>query len=270
MLHDFAVIMLATLITVDTGAQGQVVTSIGEAEQRAIQLTKDAHSLAGENVAASVADVGALTNEQQIRQRLSTLKGTLAIVGWSAKRIDDQTFFVTYTFEQDGQARVFPFEANLAAGIVRNVADDPALRRKYAVAEPPELQQFDGKWRDLDGTLMPMWKPPHVCELKSNGDAVTVTCDYLSGKDRTVANGTLSRFGDRIAGRVTVSYLLSAQTVMDVCEVQTDVSLTRSADGNQLNGRIRVVSMLPRNGYICGLMGRTLPADQALTLHRDR
>jgi hypothetical protein len=244
--------------------------SAGRDEQQAIQLTKDAHTLTPQETVPTGGDPSTLRNDYQIQQRLSTLKGTLRITGWSAKRIDDQTFLVTYGFEQDSRPLMFSFETNIAANIVRNVIDDPILRLKYGVPEPPEVRRLDGKWRDLDGTLMPLWKPPNACELKSNGDSITIACDRPEGSDRTVANGRLSRSGDRLTGRVTISNWVAASSVTAVCEVTTEVSLSLSADGNRLNGRIVVVSMNPTNSYLCSLLGRTSPADQPLTLHRDR
>ena len=58
-------------------------------------------------------------------------KGSLQIFGWKAEKQDDQTYLVSYTFDNgDGVIGIY-FEVNLVAEIVRNIKGDSELEKKY-------------------------------------------------------------------------------------------------------------------------------------------
>jgi hypothetical protein len=83
------------------------------------------------------------TNEEVIRNVLQSTKGHLRIVGWQALLVEEEVKFrfkddphfdrwlVWYEIELDGEQRGWPFEVNLAAQIVRKVAGDPVLEKRY-------------------------------------------------------------------------------------------------------------------------------------------
>jgi hypothetical protein len=83
------------------------------------------------------------TNEEVIRNVLQSTKGHLRIVGWQALLVEEEVKFrfkndphfdrwlVWYGIELDGEQRGWPFEVNLAAQIVRKVAGDPVLEKRY-------------------------------------------------------------------------------------------------------------------------------------------
>jgi hypothetical protein len=89
---------------------------------RAIGLAKNSHAFGGY-----------LTVESQIKDWLADKKGGLKIYGWEAKKVDDQKYLVSYTFDQ-GSGRVgYFFEVNLVANIVRKVIGDPELEKEYGI-----------------------------------------------------------------------------------------------------------------------------------------
>jgi hypothetical protein len=98
--------------------------------------SETAISLAGSHLMNGSAD----TADTTIHNWLEAHKGILRLYGWNATKIEDQTYLVVYTFDEGpGSNRGgWAFEVNLAANIVRPLADDPALEKKYpAWAQPP-------------------------------------------------------------------------------------------------------------------------------------
>jgi hypothetical protein len=93
-------------------------------EQVAVQLAKTASTLS---------QFKYINNERHLNEWLNTQKGDIRISGWSAKKVDDQTYLVTYALVRDGKSEGVRFEVNLAAQLVRNVKGDPALEQKYSV-----------------------------------------------------------------------------------------------------------------------------------------
>jgi hypothetical protein len=68
---------------------------------------------------------------------LRNLKGPLRVEGWNAKRLDDQTYMVSYVYDLGVPPNIrtagWVFEVNLQAHIVRDVTNDPELLRADAV-----------------------------------------------------------------------------------------------------------------------------------------
>lgn len=86
--------------------------------------------------------------EKRILDELREKKGNLHITGWKAQRIDEQKYLVSYIFKDDTGERGWYFEVNLAAGIVRNISDDPKLLMKYLlfsdeITTTPKRNVFD-------------------------------------------------------------------------------------------------------------------------------
>jgi hypothetical protein len=71
--------------------------------------------------------------DQTIKDWLQSEKGLLRIYGWKAKRVDDQTYLVGYTYDEGpgSSGGGWVFEVNLKAEIVRNVIGDADLEKKY-------------------------------------------------------------------------------------------------------------------------------------------
>jgi type II secretory pathway component PulJ len=93
-------------------------------EQVAVRLAKTASTLS---------QFKYINNERHLNEWLQTQKGDIRVDGWSAKKVDDQTYLVTYALVRDGKSEGVRFEVNLAAQLVRNVKGDPALEEKYSV-----------------------------------------------------------------------------------------------------------------------------------------
>lgn len=72
------------------------------------------------------------TNDQYLTQWLSQQKGDIRFNGWSAKKVDAQTYLVTYALIRDGKSEGVRLEVNLPAKLVRNVKGDPVLEAKYS------------------------------------------------------------------------------------------------------------------------------------------
>jgi hypothetical protein len=92
-------------------------------EQVAVQLAKTASTLS---------QFKYINNERHLNEWLNKQKGDIRVGGWSAKKVDDQTYLVTYALVRDGKSEGVRFEVNLAAQLVRNVKGDPALEEKYS------------------------------------------------------------------------------------------------------------------------------------------
>jgi hypothetical protein len=91
-------------------------------EETAIKLAQDATTLHKYKI-----------NRYFLAEWLKEQKGDIRVGGWSAKKVDDQTYLVTYALVRDGKGEGVRFEVNLAAQLVRNVKGDPALEEKYSV-----------------------------------------------------------------------------------------------------------------------------------------
>lgn len=88
--------------------------------EEAIRLAKHAITLS------------AFRNEDAIRRLLREQKGELSVLGWDARRVDDQTYVVTYSIILGANSpRSWRFEVNVENQIVRNINGDMDLEKKY-------------------------------------------------------------------------------------------------------------------------------------------
>lgn len=71
--------------------------------------------------------------DSTIRNWLQSRKGSLRVFDWTARKIDDQTYLVGYSYDAgpDTQNNGWFFEVNTNARIVRNVIGDQELETKY-------------------------------------------------------------------------------------------------------------------------------------------
>ncbi len=76
---------------------------------------------------------GKLAGVSSISEALSYYKGSIKIIGWSAKRIDDQTYLVAFEYETAEGIVGYYFEVNLVMQIIRSVAGDPDLEKKHGL-----------------------------------------------------------------------------------------------------------------------------------------
>ena len=110
------------------------VTS-NQMDVKAQPVNKSPEEQAIELVAAfSDTVIGRISNSPMsyaIPHALSGLKGSIQIVGWRAQRIDDQTYLVAFEYKTPEGLIGYYFDFNLNMKIVRNVADDPDLQKKY-------------------------------------------------------------------------------------------------------------------------------------------
>lgn len=71
--------------------------------------------------------------EDVIQAWLKRSKGVLKIEGWKTTKIDDQTYLVGYYITNNSENRVFFFEVNLVANLVRKISKDPVLEETYGL-----------------------------------------------------------------------------------------------------------------------------------------
>jgi hypothetical protein len=93
-------------------------------EERAIRLAKAANTLVSNAP-------GPLDNDYQVGKWARSQSGQLRIIGWEARRINDQVVIVTYSVDQGAGLRSWAFEVQVEAALVRNITGDPALERTY-------------------------------------------------------------------------------------------------------------------------------------------
>jgi hypothetical protein len=72
--------------------------------------------------------------DETIRDYLMTIKGYLKILGWKAKKVNDQTYLVSYTYEVDSGVKGYYFDVNMNANVVRRILlEDHELERIYGL-----------------------------------------------------------------------------------------------------------------------------------------
>ena len=74
---------------------------------------------------------GTGTMDSHIRKLMEEIKGDLKIFGWKSYKIDDQTYLVSYTFDEGSGEVGYFFEINLVGEVVRSINKDDVLSEKY-------------------------------------------------------------------------------------------------------------------------------------------
>jgi hypothetical protein len=105
-------------------------------EAKAIELAKKSNNLLVGVFYAAKPDPNTITNEYQIAQQMSRVKGDITIIGWRAIWFDADTYLVTYTYNHRTNNIIdnetgWPFEVKVNEGVVRYVLGDPELEKKY-------------------------------------------------------------------------------------------------------------------------------------------
>lgn len=91
-------------------------------ENKAIKMVKYSYAIDNYNY-----------TEVSIKNYLKTVKGYLKILGWKAKKANDQTYLVSYTYEVDSGVKGYYFDVNIKANIVRRILEDHELERIYGL-----------------------------------------------------------------------------------------------------------------------------------------
>lgn len=89
-------------------------------EEKAIKLAKSA------NTFSYLYD-----NDFMVKKWMQESKGPINIIGWKAKKYDDQTYLVGYTINKGNGIKGHWLEVNLFAEMVRDISGDPDLEKKY-------------------------------------------------------------------------------------------------------------------------------------------
>jgi hypothetical protein len=93
-----------------------------EMENQAIELVKKSHAI------DRFSDV-----ETLMKKWTDEISSKFQIIGWNAKRMDDQTYLVSYTASDGLNTRGFYFDLDTNTGLVRHIADYPELQKKYGI-----------------------------------------------------------------------------------------------------------------------------------------
>jgi hypothetical protein len=114
---------------------GDVEVAI-EVEKAAKELTKSERAIALAKE-AKTADSSSypLTNSHYIESWLSKQKGSLKVIGWSAQDVGDDTFLVSFKWQQKEYEKSIAFEVMLGPEIVRNVTGDDELELQYEISK---------------------------------------------------------------------------------------------------------------------------------------
>lgn len=78
----------------------------------------------------------------RMRNMMASKKGNLQIIGWKARKIDSQTYLVSYTFNEGSGEVGYFFEVNFVEEIIRYVHDDPELEEKYGT-QPKQYLSYE-------------------------------------------------------------------------------------------------------------------------------
>ncbi|MCX6993053.1 MAG: ankyrin repeat domain-containing protein [Kiritimatiellaeota bacterium] len=90
-------------------------------EERAISLAKMADTLGGSYS----------YNVNEIRSAIKKMTGNLKIIGWQARQADEQTFIVTYSYDNGNGVHCWAFEVKPKEDFARNITGDASLEKKY-------------------------------------------------------------------------------------------------------------------------------------------
>jgi len=120
------------------GAFYVVFSQKNGSEKRAIELAKNSY-------------------EEEIRDFLSRQKGSLKVIGWKAKRIENNTYFVSFTYDMGAGEVGYFFEIILHGEIVRRIIGGTKLGEKYGIRKvTPEPKERET-----------IWGPPELEEVKA-------------------------------------------------------------------------------------------------------
>jgi len=91
-------------------------------EEKAIEIVKRSEALLTRTSVDSI--VRKWTEENAAKYK---------IVGWQAKKMDEQKYLVSYTALEGDVPKGFYFELDVQSGVVKDFAKNPELRKKYNI-----------------------------------------------------------------------------------------------------------------------------------------
>jgi len=79
--------------------------------------------------------------ENEIKQKLDEEKGDFKTIGWNVRRVDEQTYLVSYTYEKGVKIFGWFFDVKSGGEIISDVSSDPELMEKYNVDYREEVKK---------------------------------------------------------------------------------------------------------------------------------
>ncbi len=96
--------------------------------------------------------------EDGIKQKLEEERVNIKIIGWKVRRVDEQTYLVSYTYEKDGKTFGWFFDVKSGGEVIRDVSSDQELMRKYNVDYREEVKKKLREKKDLKLTMSKLEK----------------------------------------------------------------------------------------------------------------
>lgn len=87
--------------------------------------------------------------EDRIKQKLEEEKVNIKIIGWTVRRVDEQTCLVSYTYEKGSKTLGWFFDVKSGGKIISDVSSDPELMKKYNVDYREEAKKKFREEKDL-------------------------------------------------------------------------------------------------------------------------
>ncbi len=79
--------------------------------------------------------------ENEIKQKLDEEKGYLKTIGWNVRRVDEESYLVSYTYEKGGKIFGWFFDVKSGGEIISDVSSVPELMEKYNVDYREEVKK---------------------------------------------------------------------------------------------------------------------------------
>ncbi len=96
--------------------------------------------------------------EDGIKQKLEEERVNIKIIGWKVRRVDEQTYLVSYTYEKGGKTFGWFFDVKSGGKVIRDVSSDQELMRKYNVDYREEVKKKLREKKDLKPTMSKLEK----------------------------------------------------------------------------------------------------------------
>jgi hypothetical protein len=91
-------------------------------EEEAIELVKKSHALYRNT-----------STESLIKKWTEENSGNYKIIGWQAKKMDEERYLVSYTAMDGALPKGFYFDLDIKTGVVENLESKPELQKKYNI-----------------------------------------------------------------------------------------------------------------------------------------
>jgi hypothetical protein len=91
-------------------------------EEKAIEIVKRSEALLRRTSVESI-----------VKKWTEDNAAKLKVVGWSAKKVDDQKYLVSFTALEGNMPKGFYFELDAQSGVVQSILQNPELQKKYNI-----------------------------------------------------------------------------------------------------------------------------------------